>query len=117
MLIINSQNKIDVSELILLAAKLAGNLVKAVVDLDREIMIVDIEMHTYGEAYLLKRGSKQTALWGIKMHPLQYGNENFIEFSSMINYRPQQGNRTRGVESKEIREQIRIIVGKCLKTQ
>jgi hypothetical protein len=36
--------------------------------------------------------------------------EEWVEFDSMINLRPGQGNRTRGVESSETRSRILAIV-------
>ena len=41
--------------------------------------------------------------------------DEFIEFDSMINMRPSQGNRSRGIEDKEIRKKIIEIVTKRIK--
>ena len=41
--------------------------------------------------------------------------EEMVEFDSMINIRPSQGNRSRGIEDKEIREKVKKIVTKWLK--
>ena len=84
-------------------------MVKAVVDIDREIIAVDAELHSDLEALLLQDGSKQAGLWGINLHPQVQGKE-FIEFDSMINLRPRAGNRSRGVESGELREKIIAVV-------
>jgi hypothetical protein len=46
-----------------------GNLVKAVVDIDREVMVLDAELHSDLEARLLEDGSKQKSLWGINLYP------------------------------------------------
>lgn len=46
------------------------------------------------EAYLLEQGSKQENLWGINIYPELTGDE-MIEFDSMINLRPSQGNNSR----------------------
>lgn len=40
--------------------------------------------------------------------------EDFLEFDSLINIRPRQGNRSRGVENEEIQERIRTIVNKYI---
>ena len=40
--------------------------------------------------------------------------EDFLEFDSLINIRPRQGNRSRGVENEEIQERIRNIVNKYI---
>lgn len=97
---------INISELSSMAEKMYGNLVKAVVDLEKNILIVDAEMHADEEQYLLEKGSKQNDLWGINLYPSKFGSENFIEFDSMINIRPRQQNMSRGVDNPKIREQI-----------
>jgi len=94
-----------------MAADMFGDIVKAVVDIDRELIAVDAELHSDLEARLLEDGSQQKHLWGINLYPEASGDE-FIEFDSMINVRPSQDNRSRGVESEAIRGKIIHIVGK-----
>lgn len=101
------------NELKQMAAATFGNLVKAVVDIDRELIAVDAELHSDLEALLLADGSKQKNLWGINLYPEIVGND-FIEFDSMINLRPAQGNRSRGVEDVKTQEKIRLIVDKLV---
>jgi len=101
-------------ELNKMAEERFGNMVKAVVDVDKEIMAVDAELHADEEALLLESGSRQENLWGINIYPEMPENER-IEFDSMINLRPSQGNRTRGVDSPEIREKIIEIVNRRVK--
>jgi hypothetical protein len=92
-----------------------GNLVKAVVDVDREIMAVDGELHADEEALLLENGSQQKNLWGINIYPELEGAD-LIEFDSLINIRPSQGNRSRGVDNIEIREKIIQVVQNLIST-
>jgi len=94
-----------------MAADMFGDIVKAVVDIDRELIAVDAELHSDLEALLLEDGSQQKHLWGINLYPEASGDE-FIEFDSMINVRPSQDNKSRGVESEAIRGKIIQIVGK-----
>lgn len=56
-------DKISVAELSNMAEKMYGNLVKVDVDVDKKLVVVDMEMHADGEAYLLENGSKQDSLW------------------------------------------------------
>ncbi len=91
-----------------------GNLVKAVADVDREIIAVDAELHSDLEALLLEDGSKQRSLWGINFYPDLQGDD-FIEFDSVINIRPSQGNRIRGIENGELSKKIIEIVAKRIK--
>jgi hypothetical protein len=74
-----------------------GDLVKAVVDVHKEIMVVDADLHSDEEACLLENGSAQADLWGINVYPGDSPDE-WIEFDSLIDIRPSQGNRSRGVD-------------------
>lgn len=62
---------------------------------------------------LLREGSSQEALWGINLYP-EVEDDDFLEFDSLINIRPRQGNRSRDVENEGIREKIRQIVNKYM---
>jgi len=108
------KEKLSLNELRETAQAMFGNMVKAVIDIDRELIAVDAELHSDLEALLLEDGSKQKSLWGINLYPEIEGDE-FIEFDSMINMRPSQGNRSRGVENKEISEKIVKIVERIIK--
>lgn len=102
-------DKISINELKEMSEKMFGNLVKAVVDIEKKIMVVDAEMHADEEKYLLENGSRQNDLWGINLYPELTGDD-FVEFDSMINLRPSQNNRTRGVDDPEIQKKIIKIV-------
>ncbi|MBI3333254.1 MAG: hypothetical protein HYZ93_04105 [Candidatus Omnitrophica bacterium] len=97
-----------------MAADTFGDFVKAVVDVDRGLIAVDAELHSDLEAALLEGGSKQRSLWGINLYPERQGDE-FIEFDSMINMRPSQGNKSRGVADGETRRQIIEIIAEKIK--
>ena len=99
------------ADLKIIAADSFGDMVKAVVDIEKEIMAIGGEMHADEEAFLLEQGSKQENLWGINLYP-DSDQADFIEFDSMINIRPRQGNRSRAVENEELRKKIFVIVGK-----
>ncbi len=103
-------DSVSVNELQLMSDKMFGNIVKAVVDIDKKLMVIDAEMHVDEEQYLLEHGSLQNSLWGINLHPANYGQDNFIEFDSMINIRPSQQNMSRNVENPEVQNQIIDIV-------
>ncbi|MDD5449747.1 MAG: DUF5674 family protein [Candidatus Omnitrophica bacterium] len=107
------REKLTLDELKEMAANTFGDLVKAVVDVDREILAIDAELHSDLEALLLENGSGQNSLWGINLYPEMRGN-GFIEFDSIINMRPSQDNRSRGVEDAEIREKIAAIIEKII---
>jgi len=108
------QKPIKKSELSEIAKERFGDLVKAVVDIEREIMAVGAELHSDEEALLLDEGSKQKNLWGINLYP-EKPDEDLIEFDSMINLRPSQGNRSRDVLDPIARKRIKEIINQLVK--
>ncbi|MBI1866378.1 MAG: hypothetical protein HY005_00715 [Candidatus Staskawiczbacteria bacterium] len=108
------KDKIEITELNEMSKKMFGNLVKAVVDIEKGIMAVDAELHVDLEQFLIEQGLEPKDLWGINIHPQKNGDE-YIEFDSMINLKPALNNRTRGIESSEIRQKIIKIVNSLVK--
>ena len=97
------------ARLLAIAAAQFGDMVKAVVDVERRVMAIGGELHSDEEAALMEDGSVQAQLWGINLYPGE-GEEAWIEFDSMINVRPSQGNRSRNIEDRALRDRIRQIV-------
>lgn len=100
-------------ELTEIAKQQFGDMVKAVVDVERGIMAIGGELHSDEEAVLLDQGAAQRHLWGINLYPDKPLDE-WIEFDSMINVRPSAGNRSRYVESSEIQEAVTKIVNRLV---
>lgn len=97
-----------------IASKQFGILVKAVVDIEQEIMAIGGELHADEEVALTeKEGSKREYTWGVNLYPEKAGEE-FIEFDSMINLKPAFGNKTRSVDDVAIRQEIIAIVNKLI---
>ena len=103
-------DQMSLEELNEMAEKMYGGLVKADVDIAKKIVIIDLEMHADGEAELLENGSKQVDLWSINLYPDKFNSNDFIEFDSMINLKPRQNNRSRGVEDESVRDKIKSII-------
>ncbi|MFH1379063.1 MAG: DUF5674 family protein [bacterium] len=108
------QDSITLTEIREMAAHSFGDMVKADVDVAKGIIALDAELHSDLEAILIENGSKQGDIWGINLYPELKGNE-FIEFDSMINMRPSQGNKSRGIDNNNIRNIIIEIIGKIVK--
>lgn len=87
-----------------------GNYIKVVVDVEKGILAGGAAMHYDEEQLLLEYGCKQENLWG--------GGMDFVtgavDYNSMINIRPNQGNPSRDILSKEIRDKFESIVMKLL---
>ena len=80
------------------------------VDVNRGVVAVDADFHADLVTFLLEQGSRQQDLWGINLYP--DGDEDFIEFDSIINIRPLQNNRGRGVYDPVVQDKIREIIGR-----
>jgi hypothetical protein len=93
--------------------ELFGDMVKAVVDVEKEVMAIAGELHADEEALLLEHDSRQENLWGINLYT-ERALPEMVEFDSMINIRPRQNNRSRGVEDAVLRERIVEIVRKLV---
>ena len=108
------RDQITLAELAELAADQFGELVKAVVDIDRGIMAVGAGMHADEEKELLLDGSGQEVLWGINLYPAEFGTPAWLEYDSMINLRPRLGNRTRFVDDPAIRARVAAVVDRLV---
>ena len=109
MKIVTEQDPISMEEIRRMASARFGDLVKAVIDIERRLMVVDAELHADEEAELLAGGSRQTDLWGINLYP-DLAVSDWLEFDSMINLRPSFGNRSRGVDDSTTRDRIAALM-------
>lgn len=82
-------------------------MVKIVVDVEREVIGLDAEMHSDIEQLLLEDGSLQQNLWGANIY---FDRQDYVEFTSLINIRPAQGNRSMEVKNPDIRKKMEAIV-------
>lgn len=107
---------ISIADLKSFAQNSFGDLVKAVIDVQKQVLVVNAELHSDEERMLIELGSLQKNLWGINLYPDKFQTDSFIEYDSMINLRPQDNNVSRGVENKMTREVIEKIVNKLVTT-
>lgn len=108
------ESPIFIGELREIAQNQFGDFVKAVVDIQKGVMAIGGELHADEEALLIEQGSDQENLWGINLYP-EKPEEEWLEFNSMINIRPSQDNRSRGVENPAVREKIKEIANRLVK--
>ena len=90
------------------------DMMKMVVDVEQEIIGDDAELHADLEALLLDNGSRQPNPWGINIYPDQ-SDEDYIEFTALINIRPSQANRSMELEDPQTLHKIREICSRLLK--
>lgn len=89
-----------------------GDMVKAVVDVDLGHIGLNAELQADIESAMLEQGAMLSNLWGINLYPSD--NEVEVEFDSLINIRPHQGNCSRDVQNPIIRERIIDLVNNLI---
>jgi hypothetical protein len=82
-----------------------GTYVKIAVDILRGVLAGGGVLHADCEAVLLEDGSQQQDIWGADWNPLSQQ----LTYESLINIRPQQGNRSLVIQDSTVRERVREI--------
>jgi hypothetical protein len=100
---------ISKEELLALAKSGYGDMVKGVIDVHKRLLALGGELHSDCEEVLLDQGSKQADLWGFNIYPEKTRDE-YLEYTSLINIRPRQGNMDREIKDLNLRRQIKSIV-------
>ncbi|MCX6720600.1 MAG: DUF5674 family protein [Candidatus Staskawiczbacteria bacterium] len=103
------KDKLPKEELEEIAKNNFGEMVKAMVDIDKKIFAVGGELHADAMERIVEDGSNPNNTWGINIYPNKPEIE-WIEFNSLMNIRPGQNNFSLEVENPEIREKIRKII-------
>lgn len=104
--LINS--KIDKAELKRLVDEGFKDMVKFTVDVKQRRIAIGGELHADEEQLLLENGSEQKNIWGANYYPGK-GEIGCIEYTSLINIRPSQGNNSMEIVSEDLREKIKEI--------
>jgi hypothetical protein len=99
------ERRLDPVELRRLVAAHFEDMVKYVVDVARGVAAVGGELHADEEALLLEQGCRQEDLWGANYYPGK-GEDGCIEYTSLINIRPAQGNRSMVIEDEDLRQRV-----------
>ncbi|HNY07823.1 MAG TPA: DUF5674 family protein [Bacteroidales bacterium] len=89
-------------------------MMKIVVDVERKIVGLDAELHADIESLMLENGSSQQYLWGANIYPDKKNSDGFLEYTSFINIRPSQNNRSMEVQDIDIQNAIKQIVNELL---
>ena len=105
--------KIAETELREIAKDFYVTMIKGVVDIEREIIAIGGEYHVDANTILIESGSNQRDVWGFNWY---FGKDIYesIEYVSLINIRPQLGNRTMEVRDILLRDRMKIIILKYL---
>ena len=111
--IIVVDRRIPPAQLARLVALFFEDMVKYVVDLRRGVAAAFGEMHADAELILIESGSRQTDLWGANYFPGR-GRDACIEYTSLINIRPSDDNRSMYIQSAAVRESVKELTNRLL---
>ena len=70
-------------------------------------------MHSDAEEILINEGSNQEDIWGANLYPYKSADER-LEYTSLINIRPGQGNLSREIKNESLRKKIQIMTEQLL---
>jgi hypothetical protein len=105
--------KIEESELREIAKDFYVDMIKGVVDIEREIIAMGGEYHMDANTIIIENGSKQQDIWGFNWYFDKTGDKR-IEYVSLINIRPKQNNKTMEVEDPALRDKMKDVILKYL---
>lgn len=91
------------------AGALRAPFLKAVADVTRGVISVDCDLHVDCAEELLEDGARAGDLWGFNIYP-----DGHLDFVSLLNVRPANGNRTMAVQDPAIQARIQAIVSPFL---
>ncbi len=96
-----------------LAREWFDSIIKGAIDIRREIIALGGEYHIDAQDILIENGSNPEDTWGfnILLDSDKVLAER-IEFISLINIRPAEGNRGMEIQDEEIKKKIRTIIEK-----
>ncbi len=98
-------------EIHLLAQEIFGDMIKVVVDLDREIMVAGGALHADGEELLLEDGSRQADLWGANYYPGNAPGQRMV-YRSMINQYHRTNKRSQEIQDPTVRKRVDAVVAR-----
>lgn len=100
------EKPITCAEVTEIAKEFYGEMVKGVVDIEREILALGGEWHMDANIKLVELGSKQDVVWGFNFYPA----EDRIEYTSLINIRPSQNNRNIEIQDDSLKRKMEQII-------
>jgi len=88
--------------------------IKFVVDVEREIIAFGGELHSDAQELLIDEGSDARDLWGGNLFFPENGKKIIIEYSALINIKPSQNSFSMEIKDKKIIEKIEKIFKKII---
>lgn len=105
--------KINIDEVKKLAEHWYGTMIKGCVDVERGIVAIGGDYHIESSEFLTASDSKFEDVWGFNIR-FEENPDGVLEFDSMVNIKPNFGNRSRGINNEEIIKKAREIIYKFI---
>ena len=107
--ILVTSTKISPSQLKTQCEQFFTDMVKLVIDVEKEVIAIGGELHADAENLLLERGSNQKDLWGANFYPWNPPEER-ISFTALINIRPHQDNPSLEILDLIVKGKVKAII-------
>ena len=109
--IIITDKKITKEQLKRLCKQWFEDMVKVVVDIDKEVVGIGGELHADAETLLIENGSHSQNIWGANFYPWHTPADR-IEYTALINIRPNQNNPSMEILDNDIKIKVKEIIEK-----
>ena len=103
------EKTITLDELRGIASEFYQSMVKGAVDIETRTAAFGGEYHIDASNALIEDGSRQENIWGFNIQ-LGMPRESWIEYTSLINIKPEAGNRDMEVQDPVVRDNIKNIL-------
>ena len=107
------ENKISIEEVKKLADFWYGTMIKGAVDVEGQRVALGGDYHIENSELLTSTGSKFEDIWGFNIR-FEENSNGVLEFDSMVNIKPNLGNRSRNISNDEIIKKATEIIYKFI---
>lgn len=108
------KDKIGLDEVRKIAEEFYFPMIKGVVDIEQAIVALGGEYHNDANILLQEmEGSRQANVWGFNIYTDKPKGE-WLEYTSLINIRPAQGNRSMVVGDDDIKKKMEEIINQII---
>ena len=111
--IIILDHKINIEEVKKLADFWYGTMIKGTVDIESGRVALGGDYHIESSEILTSSGSKFEDIWGFNIR-FEENEDGVLEFDSMVNIKPNLGNRSRSINNQEIIKKVTEIIKKFI---
>jgi len=105
--------KISVEEVKELANLWYGTMIKGTVDVELGRVALGGDYHVESSEMLTGSGSKFENVWGFNIR-FEENPDGVLEFDSMVNIKPNFGNRSRGINNEEVVKKAKDVIHKFI---